>query len=728
MSRLKSCLLGIVLGVAYVGESALLLAQQSRIPQEWIAALGRNLSRAEFATLLGPSPDVHAIDGSGRTIAYHTAKAERWDLVEELFARGYDPRSKVPLLHYPNLTRHRGVEILTEAARQGKLIWVRKLLETGVSPDTGQYNTTFQDALGLALAYDRREIAMLLLRNGAPRDRQIGLPANDLPGTLGTAGNRSVLGTGVYANNRPIHLAAMHKNAEILSILLEEGAEVNAKNSNGMTAIALAAAAGWLPGVELLLMRGADRTVEDVNRDMPFDHARPFPEIRQTLLRQKFGVKNSQDVPPGIRLLLAVDLEDLETIRGLLDSPAARTFVDQNGMSAVMFAAGWRRPSVLPLLAEKGMDLNLVSVAGHSALTLALTYNHEDVAKLLLDLGADPNACDPRRVAPPIELAVAMKMVPLANELLDKGARPVGSSSKEGFSAPPLHRAAALGELELVLRLLEKGADVRALDSQGYGALMHACMANVPEIVQLLVERGLDPNQTYSDGQTPLSMAVRKKNVAIVRVLLKMGAKPDQLKFMGQVGTTADDAAMKEIFALLYSKHGDAYKVQAFWASRPDREKIMAFVQEGGDPDAEGFAEPLQEAIWKGDYSLAQFLLKHGADPDGRGASRPSPLTLAGYNSGNKDDEELIELARNLLRMGADPNHAGRGLSAASTPLEAAIRSGGVSLVELLLKNGARTAEGWKALEKMEGTLKPDIADRIRESLTKAAMPRRMTV
>ncbi|CAK9292326.1 unnamed protein product [Gordionus sp. m RMFG-2023] len=60
---------------------------------------------------------------------------------------------------------------------------------------------------------------------------------------------------------QPLHYAADYGQAEIIKFLLNQGADINAKDSYGITPILAAIWEGHIPVVQLLLEKGADKTV-----------------------------------------------------------------------------------------------------------------------------------------------------------------------------------------------------------------------------------------------------------------------------------------------------------------------------------------------------------------------------------------------------------------------------------------------------------------------------------
>ncbi len=94
---------------------------------------------------------------------------------------------------------------------------------------------------------------------------------------------------------------------------------------------------------------------------------------------------------------------------------------------------------------------------GFSALALALFFGHVEIARLLLDGGADVNAPSTNAIrVSPLHSAVAGGKPELVDLLLSRGAAP---DPVEFLEATPLHSAAASGNVEMVESLLKAGAD-----------------------------------------------------------------------------------------------------------------------------------------------------------------------------------------------------------------------------------------------------------------------------
>ncbi len=212
--------------------------------------------------------------------------------------------------------------------------------------------------------------------------------------------------------------------------------------------------------------------------------------------------------------LAAVQHGDLEQVTTLLDQdPALANARAENGLSAVLLAAYYGRPAIARLLAERrgSLDIFEASAVGnlervktligeHPALANALApdgfqplglasfFGHYEVARFLVEKGAEVNAPsqNPQQVTP-LHSAAASRSLEIARMLLEHGADP---NARQNDDFTPLHEAAANGQLELVELLLAHGADINLSQKPGQTALAFAQQAGHPEVVSFLLSRG----------------------------------------------------------------------------------------------------------------------------------------------------------------------------------------------------------------------------------------------
>lgn len=67
---------------------------------------------------------------------------------------------------------------------------------------------------------------------------------------------------------------------------------------------------------------------------------------------------------------------------------------DENGLTALMWAAGYGQLNTAKLLINAGEDINYKGANGETPLHLAAAHGHHDLVKLLLSFGADPNSTE----------------------------------------------------------------------------------------------------------------------------------------------------------------------------------------------------------------------------------------------------------------------------------------------------------------------------------------------
>lgn len=128
-------------------------------------------------------------------------------------------------------------------------------------------------------------------------------------------------------------------------------------------------------------------------------------------------------------------------------------------------AALGKKELVEEALSENPDLVNEFSDDGFTALGLASYFGNEDVVRLLLLKGADPNVSSQNGFNVfPLHSAVASNYDMIAKMLLEAGAE-VNVVQMSG--ATPLHSAAHNGNIELLIVLLEAGANVNALTEDG---------------------------------------------------------------------------------------------------------------------------------------------------------------------------------------------------------------------------------------------------------------------
>ena len=422
--------------------------------------------------------------------------------------------------------------------------------------------------------------------------------------------------------------AAMAGDREAVRALLQAGADVEAPQIDGTTALHWAVRRDDLDIAGLLIRAGADVVAANRTGSTPMQLA--------TLNGNGAMIERLLDAGAEV------------------DAP-----LNPDGDTALMMAARTGRPEVVRLLLDRGADVDArESWGGTTALMWAVSEGHAEVVGLLIAAGADVDARS--RIYPVADAAGSEGPEP---EDAVPDAAPVAYSNG-GFT--PLLFAAREGDIASARLLLAAGAEVDAVASDGKGPPSLAIYNGNYELASFLVDGGADVDEPDAAGFPPLFWAVDRRNMEwnpgfpwtvtadplpLIRKLLEAGADPNHV-------------------------------VDATPRSRRNF---------GGSPRIR-FATALMRAAYSADLELVQLLLDHGADPDVRSSDNETPLLAAaghgwidGYSQGKSFAERLAVLEL-LVELGADVNWAD---DAGITPLMVAANMGDVAIIQYLVDQGA---------------------------------------
>ena len=175
---------------------------------------------------------------------------------------------------------------------------------------------------------------------------------------------------------------------------------------------------------------------------------------------------------------------------------------------------------MIQLLIEKSAEQNLKNIY-ESALYYASKNGYLEIVKHMIEKGAEVNTeVSWGRTA--LHLASTKEIAKL---LIEKGANPNKREISHNYT--PLHLASLFGYTEVANVLIEKGTDINAVDNFGKTALHLGLEKSHYPIAKILIENGADLNVKDKDGQTPLFWAVQNGYLEIIHLLIEKGADPN---------------------------------------------------------------------------------------------------------------------------------------------------------------------------------------------------------
>ncbi len=236
--------------------------------------------------------------------------------------------------------------------------------------------------------------------------------------------------------------------------LLARGADPNRQNKVGMSALMFACQEGHAEAVRILLAHGADPALQNDERETALALACQNQHIGAAGLMLK--AKANPNVPSRIglsALMWAATSPDPGLLQMLLEHGANPDWQDDAKNTALIVAAERARTDIMRVLIEHGADLDKQRADGMTALIFAVDFDDTESLKLLLARGANPNLQDEHDMTAMMYAVDNDDTAPL-ELLLSAGAR-IDLFNLDGQSA--LTSAALNNRLDALRHLLAAG-------------------------------------------------------------------------------------------------------------------------------------------------------------------------------------------------------------------------------------------------------------------------------
>lgn len=281
-------------------------------------------------------------------------------------------------------------------------------------------------------------------------------------------------------NRKLIHAANLNMIADI-KLLLTKGADINAKDDKGWTALHYACRKGHIDVCKLLIDAGADYSI--TSSEFPIDPLSLCAgDSRNKLciyITEK-SIKDKKDlnsiyfgrITP---LCWAAHISYLEICKKLVSNGADVNLRDKDGITPLNHAINamysWNNSDqigIVDLLIKSGADLNAQNKEGNTPLSVAAISNSEDVTKLLLDSGTDVNRIFDSTAKTPLMIAAIKENENICELLVKRGAN-VNAKDNDGWT--PLFFAAQNNNIAICQTLYDHGADVSYQNQDGLNVL-----------------------------------------------------------------------------------------------------------------------------------------------------------------------------------------------------------------------------------------------------------------
>jgi ankyrin repeat protein len=373
--------------------------------------------------------------------------------------------------------------------------------------------------------------------------------------------------------------AAYHSNVEMAKALLTAGAEVDVPNHYGVTPLLQASRNGDVELMRALLDAGAQPTRWHAEGETPLMAASRTGNVDaiKLLLSRGSFINAADPFQEETALMWASAEGHLDAVKTLLASgadPNLKAHVStltehkdadypSGGFTALMFAVRNGHEDVARALIAGKADLKLTNADGLTATSIAIVNARFDLAKDLIDLGADPNdgalffAVDMHDRTTDMRAEDATRMQPdhpnkltaltLVKALLDLNAdvnKPFEGSLHStsmcclpSINSSPFYRAAVAADVEVLKLLLAKGAkiewspaEVKPKDGKRAGPGTNGNAGQTPLMAALKGGKGppISGGPGYTrNGPPPFREPGTRDPVEAMKLLLAAGANPN---------------------------------------------------------------------------------------------------------------------------------------------------------------------------------------------------------
>ena len=437
--------------------------------------------------------------------------------------------------------------------------------------------------LCVAAAYGNLEILSCLVENGA----DINAATNYVPGLT------------------PLMFAVQESHIDAVNYLLDQGADVNLQQESGYTALHFAAAKGYFNALKCLMKNGADVNARDKN-----PYRTPLMLACESVNKEAIDSIYEKYRDQAAKCYF-------KALKHLMKNGADVDAQDENNDTPLMLACEG--------VNKKAIEDSVYKNSGHDVTSSA--YNYFDAVSLLIDQGADVNLQDNSGYSALHFAAGSSHKYGVAINVYGFYVNIITGDKCPSRMVPSQHN-----NMKVVNCLLQNGANVDLQDEDGQTALFHALRnKGIPfGILSSLVKNGANLNTRRKyDKCTPLMSVTQSCGIyeeQLVTWLVENGADVD---LQDKDGLTA-----------------------LHYACKTDNscEVVSCLIKNGANINActGNKVTPLMRAAKKGNSDVVSLLIAHGANVD---LQDKDGDTAFHYTACEEDSLDKMPMEKTILKL-----------------------------------------------------------------------------
>ncbi|XP_022089244.1 ankyrin repeat, PH and SEC7 domain containing protein secG-like [Acanthaster planci] len=308
------------------------------------------------------------------------------------------------------------------------------------------------------------------------------------------------------------------------------GENPNQMNAKGQTLLTYAIAKGDVKTLDLLLLAGAEIDAHDDNGDTALMVAAQLEsEVKVEFLLKKGAPTDITDWEGRTALHRTEQNKTIKCAKLLIDKdPSLVHKTNKHKQTVLHLVAGEGNDELIKYLLDCESKINELDNLGRTPLHWAIIQGMKSSVEILLENGGG-KAIDVQDKFGfyPIHCAVQVNRPDIVRLLVHKDCN---LSAVDFAGRTPFVYAASQGYQEICEILLEKQVEMNASDGDGLTALHFAASRGDSALCQLLLKQGASVDPTNRKHETPLHLATASERKDVVGILMQKGSKGVSMK------------------------------------------------------------------------------------------------------------------------------------------------------------------------------------------------------